>query len=75
MMVYFIDAYMPPSASRFVWKNKHDLFCGVQIDCTIEVWEWISIFIQHIITGWITYPCWDLKLIYVSKKTLGAVSK
>ena len=25
----------------------------------VEVWEWISDFILHIIMGVITYPCWD----------------
>ena len=36
--------------------------------CSIEVWEWISNFITHIVIDVITYSCWDQKLIYVSKK-------
>ena len=27
--------------------------------CTIEVYEWISNFIPHVIEHVITYPCWD----------------
>ena len=26
---------------------------------TVEVWEWISSFIPHILMSVITYPCWD----------------
>ena len=26
---------------------------------TVEVYEWISNFIPHIIVGVINYPCWD----------------
>ena len=26
---------------------------------TVEVWEWISNFIQHFMMDRITYPCWD----------------
>ena len=29
------------------------------IGCAVEVWEGISKFIQHFITGEITYPRWD----------------
>ena len=28
--------------------------------CNCEVWEWISNFIPHFISGIITYPCWVL---------------
>ena len=27
--------------------------------CTVEVWKWISKFIQHYMMDVITYPCWD----------------
>ena len=27
--------------------------------CTVESWEWISIFISHFSEHLITYPCWD----------------
>ena len=30
---------------------------------TIEVWEWVSIFIPHLIMDVISYPCWDLMLV------------
>ena len=36
--------------------------------CTVEVWEWISNFIPHFTLHVITYPCWDLQFIYVSKR-------
>ena len=35
--------------------------------CTVEVWEWISIFISHVIIGVITYPWWDLSLSMLVK--------
>ena len=34
----------------------------------LEVWEWITNFILHFIMNLIIYPCWDLKLIHVSKR-------
>ena len=36
---------------------------------TVEVWEWISNFITHFTGHVITYPCWVLKLIHVSKRS------
>ena len=39
--------------------------------CTVEVWEWIGIFIPHFIMDVITYPYWDLKLSYVCKGAPG----
>ena len=35
---------------------------------TVDVWEWISYFIPHFTGHVITYPCWDYKLIHVSKR-------
>ena len=32
-----------------------------------EIWEWISNFNPHFIGHVLTYPCWDLSLIHVSK--------
>ena len=31
--------------------------------CTLEVWEWVSNFIPHIIMDVITYPCWDYTML------------
>ena len=36
--------------------------------CTVEVWKWISNFISQFTGHMSTYPCWDLKLIHVSKR-------
>ena len=38
---------------------------------TIEVWEGINDFIPHFLMDVITYPCWDLKLIHISKRGPG----
>ena len=35
---------------------------------TVEVWKWRSNFIPHFTGYVITYPCWDLCWIYVSKR-------
>ena len=26
--------------------------------CNVDIWEWISYFIAHILMDVITYPCW-----------------
>ena len=41
---------------------------------TIEVWEWISNFNPHFIWHVITYPCWNVDLIHVSKRGCSHVS-
>ena len=43
-------------------SNKLDTFYNYLsiFGCTVEVWEWISNFIQDFIMDVITYPCWDL---------------
>ena len=33
-----------------------------------QVWKWISYFTPHCIEVVITYPCWEFKLSYVSKR-------
>ena len=40
-------------------------------DCTIEVWEWISNFIPHLIMDVVTYPCWDLSKSMLVKEAPG----
>ena len=40
------------------------------IGCTIEVQEWLSYFIPHIILDVITYPCWDWSKIMLVKWAL-----
>ena len=42
-----------------VWGEITDPFPNFNAS-TVEVWEWISNFIQHFIMDLITYPCWDL---------------
>ena len=45
--------------------------CTIVVNgCTVVVWEWIINFIPHFTTHmWLLiHPCWDSKLIYVSKR-------
>ena len=35
--------------------------------CTVEVWEWISTFISHLITHVMWCPCWDQSKISVER--------
>ena len=37
---------------------------------TVEVWEWTSNFIPHLIMDFITYPCWDLRQSMLVKGAL-----
>ena len=39
--------------------------------CTIEVWEWINIFIPHFVMDVITYPCRDLSKTMLVKGATG----
>ena len=34
------------------------------INPTVEVWEWISIFLPHLMIGVITYPWWKLRSMF-----------
>ena len=40
--------------------------------CTVDVWEWISNFILHIIGHVMTYPCWDLSYTMIVKGAHGS---
>ena len=66
---YFVrDIHWSPVNSRFAtWLSNH-LPCQLWDentypfpnfnDCIVEVWEWISYFLQHFIMNASTYPCW-----------------
>ena len=51
-------AWISNHMHRKVWDEITDPFPNFN-DCAVEVWEWISDFIPHIIMTVITYPCWD----------------
>ena len=41
------------------------------VDCTVELWEWISNFIQHIILDAITYLCFGAPVVcYMAQETV-----
>ena len=44
--------------SSKVWDEITYPFPNIN-DYTVEVWEWINIFIPHFMIDIITYPCWD----------------
>ena len=47
-------------------NNDHfadDISQCIILGCTVQVWEWISNFVQHFKMAVITYPC-NLKIIY-----------
>ena len=46
---------IPAMISNYIDHNTwSEITCG-----TVEIWEWISNFILHIIMDVIIHPCWD----------------
>ena len=50
-----------------VWEEITCLFPNF-IGCTVEVWEWISIFTPYYTMGMIIYPCLGLRLTHVRER-------
>ena len=55
-----------------MWDEITYLFPNFNI--SVDVLEWISNFTPYFMVDVITYPCWDLKIIHVSKSHLWYVN-
>ena len=65
-----IPAWISNHMPRKMWNEITFPFTNLN-GSTVEVWEWTSNFITHIIMDVMTYPCWDLSLTMLVKGATG----